>query len=66
MDKPYSAACDNNREPILSIIENLFANCRKVLEIGSGTGQHAVFFASELPHLSWQTSDLQENHAGIK
>lgn len=66
MEKPYSVACDNNREPILSVIEDLFANCKTILEIGSGTGQHAVFFASKLPHLSWQTSDLQENHAGIK
>ncbi len=66
MDKPYSAACDNNQHAILSIIEDLFANCRRILEIGSGTGQHAVFFADKLRHLSWQTSDLQENHEGIK
>ena len=66
MDKPYSAACDNNQHAILAVIEDLFANCRTIFEIGSGTGQHAVFFADKLPHLSWQTSDLQENHAGIK
>ncbi|MBT7953059.1 MAG: DUF938 domain-containing protein [Gammaproteobacteria bacterium] len=66
MDKPYSAACDNNREPILSVIKDLFADCRSVLELGSGTGQHAVFFAGKQPHLSWQTSDLLENHEGIK
>ena len=36
-----------------------------VLEIGSGTGQHAVFFAERLPHLTWYTSDREENHAGI-
>ena len=35
------------------------------MEIGSGTGQHAVWFANELPHLIWQTSDLIENHSGI-
>ena len=39
---------------------------QSVLEIGSGTGQHAVFFASELPHLYWQTSDLATNCAGIR
>jgi cyclopropane fatty-acyl-phospholipid synthase-like methyltransferase len=66
MEKPYSAACDKNQQPILSIIEDLFANCRTILEIGSGTGQHAVFFASKLPHLMWQTSDLPESHEGIE
>ena len=66
MLKPHSAACDNNRQPILEIIEVLFSGCREVLEIGSGTGQHAVYFAQQLPHLVWHSSDLQENHAGIK
>ena len=64
--KPYSAACDNNRQPILEVIEVLFAGCREVLEIGSGTGQHAVYFAGKLPHLVWRSSDLPEYHAGIK
>ena len=66
MIKPYSAACDNNRQPILEIIEVLFADCKEILEIGSGTGQHAVYFAGKLPHLIWHSSDLQENHAGIE
>ena len=66
IDKPYSAACDNNREPILSVISELFADCESVLEIGSGTGQHAVYFAESLPHLQWHTSDCKEHHHGIK
>ena len=65
MNKSYSAACDRNREPILSIIQELFSNCRSVLEIGSGTGQHAVYFARHMPHLVWHTSDRRENHADI-
>ncbi len=65
-NKPYSVACDNNRQPILEIIEVLFAGSKAVLEIGSGTGQHAVYFAEKLPHLIWHSSDLQENHAGIE
>lgn len=64
--KPYSTSCDENRDPIFSVIEAILAGCSSVLEIGTGTGQHAVYFAQKLPHLSWYTSDRAENHAGIK
>ena len=64
--KPYSEASDSNQEPILAILHQAFAKVSSVLEIGSGTGQHAVHFARHLPHLSWQTSDLEPNHAGIR
>ncbi len=64
--KPYSESCDQNREPILSVIQPLFANATAVLEIGSGTGQHAVFFSGKMPHLIWYTSDCPEYHDGIK
>jgi len=63
--KQYSQACEENREPILAIIGEVFANAHSILEIGSGTGQHAVYFAHRLPHLIWQPSDLAENHASI-
>ncbi len=65
MNKPYSTACDNNREPIFNELQRLLANSLSVLEIGSGTGQHAVHFARGLSHLSWQCSDVNENHHGI-
>lgn len=64
--KPYSEACEQNKEPILAVLKEVFGATRKVLEIGSGTGQHAVYFARHLPHLIWQTSDLAEHHAGIR
>ena len=64
--KPFSKASANNREPILEQLREHFADVPQVLEIGSGTGQHAVFFAGHLPHLFWQTSDLPEHHAGIQ
>ena len=64
--KPYAEACDRNREPILEVLRERFADRRRVLEIGSGTGQHAVYFAPALPHLIWQTSDLEANLAGIR
>ncbi|NEX63675.1 DUF938 domain-containing protein [Noviherbaspirillum galbum] len=62
---PFSQACMNNREPILKVLKEAFSSSSRVLEIGSGTGQHAAYFAPALPHLIWQTSDLAENHDGI-
>jgi len=66
MTKPYSQACANNQQPIINILKKEFSDVSQVLEIGSGTGQHAVYFAQHLPHLSWQPSDLAINHQGIK
>ena len=63
--KPFSQASERNQQPILEILRDLLAHSVQVLEIGSGTGQHAVFFARHLPHLQWHTSDLPEQHAGI-
>ncbi|HWU67328.1 MAG TPA: DUF938 domain-containing protein, partial [Stenotrophobium sp.] len=65
-EKPYSAACERNREPILAVLREYFSDRRRVLEIGSGTGQHAVHFAAALPQLVWQTSDRAQHHAGIR
>ncbi|KIF80521.1 DUF938 domain-containing protein [Noviherbaspirillum autotrophicum] len=65
MSKQFSAACERNREPILAVLRDVLADCRQVLEIGSGTGQHAVYFGAHLPRLQWQTSDLPCNHASI-
>ena len=65
-DKPFSPACARNREPILAVLRDFFADRRHVLEIGSGTGQHAVHFAAALPHLAWQTSERAENLADVR
>lgn len=56
-----SEACERNKGPILEVLREEFAASRRVLEIGSGTGQHAVHFATQLPHLVWQPSELGEN-----
>lgn len=64
--KPYAESCDINKHPILDVLKDIFAERRKVLELASGTGQHAVHFANALPHLTWQTSELAENHSGIQ
>ena len=65
IDKPFSPACDRNREPILAVLREHFADRRNVLEIGSGTGQHAVHFAAAMPWLQWQCSDRAECLPGI-
>ncbi|NTV69564.1 MAG: DUF938 domain-containing protein [Azonexaceae bacterium] len=65
MEKPSAPSTEKNREPILAVLREVFADRRKVLEIGSGTGQHAVHFCAQLPHLCWQTSDRADFLPGI-
>jgi len=64
--KPYSEACDRNRDPILQALRQWFIVPGQVLEIGAGTGQHAVYFAGHLQHLTWLASDREENLNGIR
>lgn len=66
IEKPSASSCERNREPILEVLKTAFANRRRVLELGSGTGQHAVHFANALSHLEWQASERAENLPGIK
>lgn len=63
---PFSQACEKNKGPILSVIQPLFAELKTVLEIGSGTGQHAAHFAEQMPHLTWQCSDRKINLPGLQ
>jgi len=57
----HSEACERNKEPILNILKDVLSECSHVLEIGTGTAQHAVHFGKNLRHLIWQTSDLKDN-----
>jgi len=66
MKKPFSQSSENNKDPILLVLKDAFREAKSVLEIGSGTGQHAVHFAKNLPHIIWQPSDLQINLPSIK
>jgi SAM-dependent methyltransferase len=54
---PFSAACERNKDPILEVLRVRFAERAQVLEIGSGTGQHAVHFARSLTHLIWHPTE---------
>jgi len=65
VNKPFSQACENNKGPILSVLKRVFHSPCEVLEIGSGTGQHAVYFAEHLPHVTWQPSDQVVHLPGI-
>jgi len=65
MPKRSSTSCERNQQPILEQLSRLLKDHQQVLEVGSGTGQHAVFFAQHLPHLTWHTSDAKENHPSI-
>jgi cyclopropane fatty-acyl-phospholipid synthase-like methyltransferase len=65
MEKPFCQASANNQQPLLEQLQRYLTAPATVLEIGSGTGQHAVYFGRHLPHLTWLTSDRNCNHAGI-
>jgi SAM-dependent methyltransferase len=66
VNKPFSQACENNKRPILAVLEQHLGGVSSLLEIGSGTGQHAAYFAAHLPHLCWQASDQPRHLPGIR
>tara|TARA_R110001592_G_scaffold102759_3_gene289863 strand:+ start:3508 stop:4116 length:609 start_codon:yes stop_codon:yes gene_type:complete len=63
--KQFSGSCERNQQPLLEQLSHLFKDRQRVLEIGSGSGQHAVFFAKHLSHVDWHASDAKTNHASI-
>lgn len=65
-EKPFAPACERNQQAILDVLKkHLRSSDQHVFEIGSGTGQHAVYIAKHLTNIMWQTSDVVENHSGI-
>lgn len=58
---PFSQSCENNKDPILDVLIRHVTRAGNVLEIAGGTGQHAVYFATHLPFVQWQSSDIPEN-----
>ena len=63
--KPFAPATDRNKDPILEVLRAHTSKTRRLLELGSGTGQHAVHMAADLKHIEWQTSDLPDQHPGM-
>jgi cyclopropane fatty-acyl-phospholipid synthase-like methyltransferase len=66
MSKQFSSSTERNKHPIFEQLSVYFKDRQSILEIGSGTGQHAIFFAPKMPHLTWHTSDMPESHASIQ
>lgn len=65
MNRPYAESCDDNKQVIFEVIKKEFSDAGKLLEIGSGTGQHALYFAEQLPDIIWHPTEMEENVAGI-
>ncbi len=66
-EKPFAPACERNQAIILEVLQRVLRPTDKnILEIGSGTGQHAVYIGEKLPDIIWQTSDVKNNHTGIR
>ncbi|MGV8894359.1 MAG: DUF938 domain-containing protein [Burkholderiaceae bacterium] len=65
MPKQFSTACERNSAPICILLQHILKDSAHVLEIGSGTGQHAVYFGAAMPHLVWHCTDLPQNHPSI-
>lgn len=66
MEKPFSPSCERNKEPIFAVLKELFNDKKlNILEIGSGTGQHAAYFSPRFPNVKWTCSDKNENLNGI-
>lgn len=64
-EKAYALSCDRNSDPILNVFKEKLVGREQLLEIGSGTGQHAVFMAPFFPKLTWTLTDREENHKAI-
>lgn len=63
---PFSEAAERNKKPILDVISDVLKESREALEVGAGTGQHALYFASNMQHLNWRATDRMEYLEGLQ
>lgn len=61
----FSEAAESNKQPICDILCQILGDGRHLLEIGSGAGQHAVYMAKRLPHLTWQPSEVAQHMTSL-
>ncbi len=66
MTLPFSSSADRNKQSIGDALEHWFERASTVVEIGSGTGQHAVYFSARFASLKWCPTDRRENLAAIQ
>ena len=66
LNKPFAESCEQNKQSILDVLKKVFIEPGKVLEIGSGTGQHAIFFTEQLSYLQWFPTDIEESLPAIR
>ena len=62
----FSSACERNKQPILEVLSTFLSAGQRILEVGSGTGQHAVFFAANFPQVIWQPADTGDYLPGLR
>ncbi len=65
-EKPYAISCDRNSQPILEVLKEYLPSCKTLMEMGAGTGQHAVYMAPHFPNLKWYLLDQTDRHEGIR
>ncbi len=65
-EKPYAISCDRNSAPILEVLKEYLKDYKKLVEMGAGTGQHAIYMAPHFPELEWYLLDQKDRHEGIK
>ena len=61
----FSQSCERNQKPILEVLSPWFSSYSQVLEIGSYSGQHAIYFCQQKANLKWQPTDTAEHIEGL-
>lgn len=63
---PFAPSAERNKQPILQVLQQQLPSAGRLLEIGSGTGQHVVYFAAAMPDWLWQPSEQLQHMPGLQ